>query len=292
MRRIYLGRYVYGFAAITFAVISFVWHDFGAPWQQIRALGNIPHREILVYIVAAIELFGGIAIQWRTTARAGAVALGSVFLMWALLWVPHIIAEPKVYDRCGNFFEQLSIVSGALIVFATSFESNSPQAAHKSPENDRDSASERITHRRFARLGYIFFGICVGSFTLEQLFYLRGTASFVPDWIPPGQMFWAIATTIFFALGAIALLSGRFALLASRLLTAMIIGFQFLVWLPRPFADPHQLISWAGNAQNLAIAGVAWIVSDYLIDSRFAFDGCAQPHRDTEHRTLNIAIAR
>ena len=55
---------------------------------------------------------------------------------------------------------------------------------------------------------------------------------------------------------------------ASRLLTAMIIGFQFLIWLPKPFADPHHLISWAGNAQNLAIAGAAWIVTDYLSRTR------------------------
>jgi hypothetical protein len=142
MRRIYLGRHVYEFAAIAFAVISFVWHDFGAPWQQIRALGNVPHRDFLVYIVAAIELFGGIALQWRRTARAGGVALGSVFLMWALLWVPDIIAEPKVYDRYGNFSEQFSIVSGALIVFATSFESEGLHALHKSPENDRALASD------------------------------------------------------------------------------------------------------------------------------------------------------
>jgi uncharacterized membrane protein YphA (DoxX/SURF4 family) len=104
-----------------------------------------------------------------------------------------------------------------------------------------------------ARLGYIFFGICVVSFTLQQLVYLSGTASFVPKWIPPGPMFWAIVTTIAFALAAIALLSGRSALVAARLTTAMLIGFGLLVWLPAPFADPHKIINWAGNAQNLAI---------------------------------------
>jgi len=81
-------------------------------------------------------------------------------------------------------------------------------------------------------------------------------------------MFWAITTTLAFALAAIALLSGRSALLASRLLMVMIIGFQFLVWMPAPFADPHKLMSWAGNAQNLAIAGAAWIVADYLSQDR------------------------
>ena len=69
-------------------------------------------------------------------------------------------------------------------------------------------------------------------------------------------------TTIAFALAAIALLPGRSALLAARLLVAMIGGFQLLVWLPGPFADLHLLINWAGNAENLSIAGAAWIVAE------------------------------
>src|SRR3989442_8515118 len=85
---------------------------------------------------------------------------------------------------------------------------------------------------RLAQMGYYSFGICVVSFTLEQLFYLSATASLVPEWIPPGQMFWAKATTAAFALAAIALLTGFMARLASRLTTAMIVGFGLLVWLP------------------------------------------------------------
>ena len=249
MTRTYLGRQVYGLAAFLFGIITLVCHDFNN-WQQIRALGNVPHREILIYIAAAIEIFGGLAIQWTRTARAGALALGSLYLIFALLWVPHIVAEPRVFDRWGNFFEQFSLVSGALIVYG-SF-------------SQRDSQPPPTA----ARLGYIFFGIRVVSFTLEQLVYLSGTVSFVPKWIPPGQMFWAIVTTIAFALAAIALLSGRSALLAARSTTAMLIGFGLLVWLPAPFANPHKMINWAGNAQNLAITGAAWIVADFLSQER------------------------
>jgi uncharacterized membrane protein YphA (DoxX/SURF4 family) len=249
MTRISLGRYVYGTAAVAFGVITLVWHDFNG-WQQIRPLGNVPHREILVYLAVAIEIVGGIAIMLPRTTRAAAVALGTIYLIFALLWVPHIIATPQVYDRWGNFFEQFSLVSGALIVYASQSRNDPARAA------------------RLARIGYIGFGICVVSFTLEQLLYLSGTASFVPKWIPPGQMFWAIVTTISLALAAIALLSGRSALLASRLLTAMLVGFGLLVWLRAPFADPHKLINWAGNAQNLAITGAAWIVSDFLSQNR------------------------
>jgi uncharacterized membrane protein YphA (DoxX/SURF4 family) len=250
-RQLHLGRHVFGLAAVAFAVISFFWRDFNN-WQQIQPLGNVPHREVLLYLAAAIELFGGIAIQWPRTARLGASALGIIYLVFALLWVPRIAAQPLVYDRWGNLFEQFSLVSGALIVFATAGRSDAQRTA------------------RIARLGYLFFGICVVSFTLEQLFYLSGTAQFVPKWIPPGQMFWAVLTTIAFALAAIALLSGRSALLASLLLTVMIVGFGLLVWLPAPFADPHKLTNWVGNAQNLAIAGAAWIVFDFLAQNRSA----------------------
>jgi uncharacterized membrane protein YphA (DoxX/SURF4 family) len=251
MARIYLGRHVYGLAAVAFGVITLVWRDFNG-WQQIQALGNVPHRRILVYIAAAIEIFGGVAIQWPRTARAGAFALGCLYLIFALLWVPRIVAEPRVFDRWGNFFEQFSIVSGALIVYRSFSLRNSGRPATA------------------ARLGYVFFGICVVSFTLEQLFYLSGTASFVPKWIPLGQMFWAITTTIAFALAAIALLSGHSALLASRLLTVMLVGFGLFVWLPAPFVDPHKMFHWAGNAQNLAITGAAWIVADFLSQKHFA----------------------
>lgn len=248
MTKISFGRHIFGLAAILFGVVSLVWHDFNAPWQQIQALGHVPHHDILIYIAAAVELFGGVAIQWRKTARIGAVALGITFLVFALLWIPRVIAEPLVYDRYGNVFEQLSLVAGAMIIHGI-FSGRASNGA------------------RIARVGRVLFGICVVSFTLQQLFYLSATASFVPKWIPPGQMFWAMATTVFFALAAIALLFGRLSVLASRLVVAMILGFQFLIWLPAAFAGPHQLINWGGNAENLAIAGAAWIVADFLSES-------------------------
>jgi uncharacterized membrane protein YphA (DoxX/SURF4 family) len=245
-----LGRHVYGLAAIGFGVITLTWRDFSI-WQHIQTLGNVPHSEI-AYLVAVIEIFGGVAIQWPKTARIGAVALGVLFLFFALLWVPLILVEPRAYDHWGNFFEQFSIVSGALIVYATSERSGSEQPI------------------RAARIGRVFFGICVISFMLEHLFVfgLRAIASFVPKWIPPGQMFWSVTTTFGFGLAAIALLSGRTALLAARLLTVMLVGIGLAVWLPAPFANPHQLMNWAANAQHWAINGAAWIVADFLSQKR------------------------
>src|SRR6516225_6188608 len=156
--RLYLGRHVYGLAAIIFGIVTLGWRDF-TTWQQ-----NISRGVIVVYLVAALELVGGVAIQWPKTARAGAAALAIIYTVFALSWVPRIVKEPLVYDRWGNFFEQLSIVSGAMIVFAWTSRDDSGRPA------------------KISRMGYLFFGICVISFTLEQLFYLSARGHCFAFW--------------------------------------------------------------------------------------------------------------
>ena len=108
------------------------------------------------------------------------------------------------------------------------------------------------------------YGICPISFGLDHIIYLKGVATWVPTWIPPGQMFWAIATTVCFLLAAAAILSGILAGLAARLLTAMIVGFELLIWIPKLLAAPHDHFAWAGNAISITMAGAAWIVADSL----------------------------
>jgi hypothetical protein len=234
-----LGRHVYGAAACAFGLVDLAAHDFN-DWQQLRSLWHAPHGRALVYATAAAQLLGGLGVQWRRSARPGALLLLAVYLFFALRWVPAIVAEPLVYDRWGNLFEQLSLVAAAMIVSATAGGKASWPA----------------------EAGRYLFGACVISFTLEQLLYLHGTAGFVPKWLPPGQMFWAVATTVALALAALAILSGRAAVSASRLLTLMFVTFGLLVWLPLLLSDPHNHVNWGGNAQNLAITGAAWIVAD------------------------------
>jgi len=77
-------------------------------------------------------------------------------------------------------------------------------------------------------------------------------------------MFWAYVTTIGFFLAAAAILSGIFAPLASRLITFEILGFEFLVWIPKLVAGPHDHFNWAGNAISVALSGAPWVVSDSI----------------------------
>ena len=214
------GRHLYGAAALVYAGIVLHWHSYDG---------------LLLYLIVGVALVGGITIQFRRTAQFGAIVLAVLYFCLSLKQLPGIIKAPGVYNSWGNFFEQFSLCTGALMVYGG----------------------------RAAQIGRVLFGVCVISFTLEQAFYLKVTADFVPAWVPPGQMFWAIATTLFFALAAIAILSRRQELLAARLLTAMLAVFGLMIWVPAVIKDPSH-VNWSENFVNWAITGVAWILADYL----------------------------
>ena len=243
-----LGVYLYGVAAVALGLIGLVWRDFAINWQRVPA--DVPYREILAYIAAVCELWAGVAIFWRRSARASALMLTVLYSLFALSWVRQIVRTPQVYDVWGNFFEELSLVVGGMVLYAS-------LAPRESAWVGRNALISRL------------YGICVISFALEHLFYLSSVLDFIPKWIP-GHMFWAIATTVFFVLAAGAILSGIQDGLASRLLTAQIVGFEILVWAPRLFSAPHEHFSWSGNGICLALAGAAWVVADAINDSRRA----------------------
>ena len=228
-----LGRHVFGVAALASGVITLAWHDNGP---------------VFVYAAAAAQIIGGAAIQVRRTAKTGAAALGAVYLVFAFLCVPRIVAAPQTYNSWGNFFEPFSLLTGAAIVYGRLSPAWAPETLN--------------------RIGRILLGLCAASLALEQAFFLSATASLVPKWLPPSQMFWAVTTTVFFALAAVALLTNRLALLAARLLTMMIVLFGLLVWVPLCVAHPHSHANWSEFALTFAIAGAAWILADLLGEQR------------------------
>jgi hypothetical protein len=233
-----LGRHVFGVAALAFGLITLAWHDYNG-WHQPR---------YMVYAAAAALILGGAAIQFRRTAKTGAAVLGAVYLVFTLLCAPGIVAKPQIYNSWGNFFEQFSLLTGAAIV-----------CAH---------LSSAWTPETLNRIGRILLGICAASFTVEQASYLHPTATLVPKWLPPSQMFWAVTTTVLFALAAVALLTNRMALLAARLLTMMLLIFVLLVWVPLVISDPHSHTTWSETVETFAIAGAARILADLLGEYR------------------------
>jgi NAD/NADP transhydrogenase beta subunit len=236
------GRIVFGASAVLFGVIALMWHD-ADTWQNLQQIWSLPFGTIIGGCLMAAQIAGGIGMPYPRTARLSSIVLGVVYLLFSLACIPGIIATPAVYAQYGSFFEQFSLVCGATALYAAT-ESN---------------AASAVIFGRMARLG---LGVCAISFTLAQMFYLRLTADLVPKWMPPNQMFWAILTTIAFALAAVAILTNRQARLAIRLMTLMLLLFGVLVWVPRLIAHPEDHSNWSESSLTLLITGAAWLVGD------------------------------
>jgi uncharacterized membrane protein YphA (DoxX/SURF4 family) len=238
------GVRVYGAAAIALGLIGLLWGDFASVWQPVPP--EFPARRVLAYVAASLLLAGGLAVQWRRTARTSLPVLACVHLFASLFWLRRVIFYPQLIGTWLGFAEQFALVTAAGIAFV----SLSPP---------RTAWDARIQHT-----GRVVFGLCAVIFGVAHFLSLAETIRMVPVWIAPGQRFWALATGVFHLLAGLAIVTGSQALLASRLLTAMILGFGALVWAPQLIAAPKSHLVWSGNGINLAVAGAVWIVADAM----------------------------
>lgn len=234
-----LGKYVYGASAIAMGSVGLVWDDFAVDWQHVPE--KIAGHNALACAAALIELLAGVALFLPRLARFGAAALTAIFCVYVALWVPTVLHD------WSNFFEELSAALGGAVLLGMLLPAGSAWSGRT---------------RLLARV----YGVCPVSFGLVHLLYLKAAAGWVPAWIPPSQIFWFATTAVCFLLSAIAILSGRCAALAAYLLTAMIMVFEVLVWIPRLVASPHDHFNWSGNVVCLVLGAAAWAVADALAD--------------------------
>jgi hypothetical protein len=243
MKTAFYGRMVFGASAVLFGVIALMWHD-ADTWQNLQYIWSLPFGAIIGGCLMTALIAGGIGIQHPRTGRWASVVLGVVYLCFSLACVSDIVAASNIYQRFGgSFFVFFSFLCGAIALYAAT-EAN---------------AAREVVFGRLARVG---LGICAVSFTLGQILLPRQTAHLVPKWIPPGQMFWAILTTVAFGLGAIAILINRQARLAMRLMTLMLALFGVVVWVPSLIAYPKAHFNWSECVLTFLVTGAAWVVGD------------------------------
>ena len=243
MKTALYGRIVLGTSAVLFGVVALMWHD-SDTWQNLQHIWSLPFGTIIGECLMAAQVAGGIGMLHARTARSASVVLGIVYLCFSLACVPDIIAAANIYDKYGgSFFLFVSLFCGAIALYAAT-------------EAD---AARAVVFGRLARFG---LGVCAISFTLGQMLLLRETAHLVPKWIPPSQMFWAILTTIAFALAGVAILINRQARVAMRLMTLMLALFGVLVWVPHLIAHPKAHFNWSECALTFLVTGATWMVTD------------------------------
>jgi hypothetical protein len=248
MKTVLYGRIVFGASAVFFGTIALMWHD-SDTWQTLRQIWSLPFGIFVGGCFMSLQIAAGIGMQYPPAARSASLVLSLVYLFFSLACIPGIIAAPTVYAQYGSFFEQFSLLCGAIALFAAT---------------EADAARAVV----LGRLAHLGLGVCALSFTLSQILYLHITADLVPRWIPPNQTFWAILTTIAFALAALAILINRQARLATRLMTLMLALFGVLVWIPRLMAHPEVHLNWSEFGLTLLITGAAWMVAEFKLSKQ------------------------
>jgi len=238
----FLGRRVYGAAAILNGLVGLWWGDFASVWQPVP--DDAPDRRILAYGAALIFVVAGATLQWRRWARPAALALAALYAVFMLLWLRRVIGFPGMSGTWLGCAEELGLVVGGVVAYA-------------SLDRGRDAAT-------IAHLGRIVFGMCLVVYAMGHFLNLPQTAAMVPKPLAPNAMAWAIATGIGHLAAGIALISGVYARLAAILATAMFAAFGLLVWLPMLLADPSVHINWGGNGVNLALVGSIWVIADAI----------------------------
>jgi len=237
-----IGVWFYGLGTALTGTLDLAWGAFDASHQPIKALGkDLPGQHILACIPGVWLIAAGLAILWRRSARIGAAAAASAYLIFVALWLPRYAAGVHVYGwgigvLLGITFglaQQVFLVAPATIVFAST-------AAPDSPLQKRAG----LAARWMLGLPPVFFG----------LLHLAGK-------------FLGALTGVAFILAGGAICFGIMDVLALRLLALMLLLFEGLVEIPPIFIRLHNQATWGAAAYNLAAIGACWIFAEFLASS-------------------------
>lgn len=248
-----IGRRVYGLGAIGLGIVGLVFGAVSPDWLPVPP--HLPAYHVLAYGCAALLIVGGAAVNAPPRAHRGAAVGGLVLaaLFAALMVVfelPQALARPADWGGWQAVAESTAMALGGVLAYALAPGTGALRAAS------------------LARLARWAFGACLLVFGVSHFLYARFTASMVPAWLPPSQLFWAWATGVAQLAAGVAMLSGVRARLAAILLTVMYAIFGLLVHLPSVVAAPSSLDNWTENAINFILMGAAWTLADSLAKAR------------------------
>ena len=244
-----------GAAAILYGVACLVQGDFAAPWQPVPE--TLPLRQPLAYLSAGLLCLGGAGLLIARTVRPAAMMLLALFAIYDALYLRQLIGPPANPAALLGLAEQSSVVVGSWAILLRL----------------RGGASGGV------RIVRIAFGICSLLFALAHFAGLKPTANMVPEWMPGGQFFWAVATGFGHLAVGVSLIANRLAVPATRLGAFMYVCFALFVWLTGALTHPAEWLRWAGMAISLCMAAALWLVGD-LLAARNAETRSAEPSKD------------
>ena len=242
-----------GLAAM--GALSVIYRDFAYNWQRVPAF---PGREVAAVVCGLFMISASAGLLFRATTAVAIRALFPFLLAWVCLYLPAMIAMPKVEGVWLAVGEIAMLLAGGWVLFARL--SGLEEVAFFS----------RITGMKGVRIAEILFGLAVLPVGLSHLFYPKITVSLIPGWLP-FRMGLAYLTGIGQMACGLAILFSPWRRTAALVEASMLALFAFLVWGPDTwfaatpkmagapvglrFALTAFLITWVIGAAALLVAG-------------------------------------
>jgi uncharacterized membrane protein len=245
---------------MLFGVLDLVWGQFDKSHQPIQALvEHMPGQQFLAYLAAVWMIATGVAMLWRRSVRMGAAASATIYSIFVACWLLrfynaiHAVGWRMdiVFGLVFSISEAVFLVAPGVIVYVLT-----------GPDDSVARNRAAIAARWMLGVPPIFFG-------LGHLIGLRFFATLVPQWLPFG-IAWAALAGIAFLLAGIAICVRRLDVLAARLLALMLLIFEFLVEIPPIFTRVHNLETWGAAVYNLVAIGGLWIFAEFVLGRREA----------------------
>jgi hypothetical protein len=107
-----LGRILLGFGMIALGALAVAYADFILEWTSAPA--QLPARAMCAYVHGGVLMVAGLGLFFDRTVRRAALALGAVWLLRTLLWLPRVVANWRA--AVGGQFEVLAITSGLFLL--------------------------------------------------------------------------------------------------------------------------------------------------------------------------------
>jgi uncharacterized membrane protein len=242
MDRAWLGVPLLGVAAIAYGIACLLQGDFAIYWQPVPE--HLPLRQPLAYLSGGLLVLGGAGLLASRTVRLAAMLLGVLFALYGFCYLLRLFGPLRDLGGVMGVSEQLAVVLGCWAILPR------PRAAGA------------------ATVARILCGLCSIVFASAHFVGREPTAAMVPEWMPGGQMFWALATGVGHLAVGLGLIANRLAVPATRIGVLMYLCFVALTWLPGAFTHPTEWLRWAGAGISLCMAGALWLVGDLLAARR------------------------
>lgn len=238
LRRIGVGHlfFALGFAAI--GAISLAARDFLLFQEPVPQ--NIPWRETLACLSAALMLVPGVGMLLPTTAKRSALILTAFVALWVVvLQIPRALAHPLVEVNWLGVGEDSSMVAGGWLICCA--------------VAGRNGGSVRIAR--------ILFGLALVPIGLSHFFYLQAAVGMVPTWMPLRSSLTLLAGVGHIAAG-LAILCGIVPRLAATLEAVMQSLITIICWGSAVIAAPTNRTEWVTLCISTTITAAAWAVAE------------------------------